>query len=223
MKPFSILGYSFDDEVLCPTCLRTTTPLTGEIVRHTCGRGIVPLAEKLRREILARSAAGERATMIATALQLTPYRVNRVVAGEEDDAVPCPACQGESGRASSCVPLYFADRTVREERCTRCDRPLVEMGREAEEDRERATHVVRDVYRTKGRELPALRFDRAPPPGVLLELKRLGWRWAADAKLWIHRGAEVLIPKILGLEPRKAAAVARPPTVRKAASQAQHR
>ena len=35
MKPFTILGYSFDDEVLCPTCLRTTTPLTGEIVRHT--------------------------------------------------------------------------------------------------------------------------------------------------------------------------------------------
>jgi hypothetical protein len=215
MKPFSILGYSFDDEVLCHTCLRTTAPITGEVVSHTCRRGAAPLPDKIRREILARSAAGERASAIATDLKLTPYRVNRLLAGEEDDAVRCPACEGEAGKARMCMPLYFADRTVRDERCTRCYRPLIEMAREAAEERERATTVARDVYRTKGRELLALRFDRAPPVGVLAELKRLGWRWAADAKVWFHRGAEVLIPKILGLEPRKAAVVARSPIVRK--------
>jgi hypothetical protein len=216
MKPFTILGYSFDDEVMCPTCLRTTTPLTGEIVRHTCGRGSTPLPEKLRKEILARSAAGERAAAIAHALELTTYRVNRVIAGEEDDLVPCAACRGEAGRAPECAPLYFADRMVRAERCTRCDRPLLEIAAAEGKDREQATRVVRDVYRTKQRELPALRFDRAPSAGVLAELKRLGWRWAADAKVWFHRGPEVLIPKLLGLEPRRAPAVARPPVVRKA-------
>ena len=218
MKPFTILGYSFDDEILCPTCLRTTTPLTGEIVRHTCGRGSVPLQEKLRKEVLARSASGERAWAIAKALDLTTYRVNRVIAGEEDDFVPCAACRGEAGRAPQCAPLYFADRTLRAERCTRCDRPLLDLAQAHEKEREVATKVVRDVYRTKQRELPALRFDRAPPATILAELKRLGWRWAADAKVWIHRGSEVLVPKMLGLEPRKAPAVARPPLIRKAAA-----
>jgi hypothetical protein len=217
MKPFTILGYSCDDEVLCPPCLRSTTPITGEVVVHTCRGGRVPLPDRIRREVLARNAAGDRPATIAKALDLSVYRVNRVLSGEEDDHVPCPACLGRRGSEASCTPLYFADQSVREEVCTRCGKLLVELATRADATSP-PPQVTRDTYRTRNRDLPALRFDRAPPASILGELKRLGWRWAPDAKVWIHRGSDVLIPKVLGLAPRKPAIVgARPPVVRKRA------
>ena len=42
MKPFSVLGYSANDEVLCATCLRATTGLTPSDVDYN-GRPILPL------------------------------------------------------------------------------------------------------------------------------------------------------------------------------------
>ena len=42
MKPFTILGYSANDEVLCPACLRATTGLSPSDLDYN-GRHIVPL------------------------------------------------------------------------------------------------------------------------------------------------------------------------------------
>ena len=42
MKPFTILGYSANDEVFCPPCLRATTGLTGSDIDYN-GRPILPL------------------------------------------------------------------------------------------------------------------------------------------------------------------------------------
>jgi hypothetical protein len=42
MKPFAILGYSANDEVFCPPCLRATTGLTGSDIDYN-GRPILPL------------------------------------------------------------------------------------------------------------------------------------------------------------------------------------
>jgi hypothetical protein len=42
MKPFTILGYSANDEVFCPPCLRATTGLTPSDLDYN-GRPILPL------------------------------------------------------------------------------------------------------------------------------------------------------------------------------------
>ena len=42
MKPFTVLGYSANDEVLCPSCLRSTTGLAPSDLDYN-GRHIVPL------------------------------------------------------------------------------------------------------------------------------------------------------------------------------------
>jgi hypothetical protein len=36
MKPFSIIGFSIDDDVLCHDCLVATATVTGEVLHHTC-------------------------------------------------------------------------------------------------------------------------------------------------------------------------------------------
>ena len=40
MKPFSIIGFSVDDEVLCHDCLVATATVTSEVLHHTCSARI---------------------------------------------------------------------------------------------------------------------------------------------------------------------------------------
>ena len=76
MKPFTVLGYSANDEVFCPACLRSTTGLG-------------------------------------------------------------PSDTDYNGRPI--LPLYAADTTVQEERCTYCGSSLLELKAASEAQRDKAT------------------------------------------------------------------------------------
>lgn len=158
MKPFTVLGYSANDEVFCPPCLRSTTGL-GPWDADYNGRPI--------------------------------------------------------------IPLYAADSTVQEERCTYCDASLLELRMVAEAERAKAGPGFQvEKTRHNGRQ-PALRFDRKPPEEIRSELKRSGWRWDPAAQVWWWpKGAPVPVPASLGLPPPPVKVMPRAPTLRRRAAQA---
>ena len=159
MKPFTVLGYSANDEVFCAACLKSTTGLG-------------------------------------------------------------PADTDYNGRPI--LPLYAADSTVQEECCTYCGSSLLELRAAAGAQCEKATPPFQ-VEKTRhhgGR--PALRFDRKPPEEIRAQLRQAGWRWDPVARLWWWpKGAPVPVPGSLNLPPAPTKVVARPPTIRRAAAQAQ--
>jgi hypothetical protein len=159
MKPFTVLGYSANDEVFCPACLKSTTGLG-------------------------------------------------------------PSDTDYNGRPI--LPLYAADTTVQEERCTYCGSSLLELKAASEAQRDKATPAFQ-VEKTRhhgGR--PALRFDRKPPEEIRAELRRAGWRWDPVARLWWWpRGAPVPVPASLNLPSPAAKVLARQPIVRRGAARAQ--
>lgn len=221
MKHFTVLGYSINDEVLCPSCIRTT-PITGEKVSHICHRSPRPVPEAVRTDILALEKKSIPPGRIARHLRVQLRTVMRVIAGDDADAPSCPACEASKRSGNrEIVPLYFADASVHEEICTYCGHSLLEIRLALEAERAHtapAFHV--EKTRHHGRK-PALRFDRRPPLTILDELKKIGWHWDPTAQLWWWPGtAPVRVPTALALPPPPRKVTARPPIIRKAAAAA---
>src|SRR5690242_21410981 len=93
LRPFSVVGFSVNDEVLCHACLRQTTPITGEKLSHICRRGWRPVPDTLRTRIIALDSKKIRPTQIAKQLRVALPTVMRVVSGDDADSASCPACE----------------------------------------------------------------------------------------------------------------------------------
>ncbi len=109
LRPFSVVGFSVNDEVLCHSCLRQTTPITGEKLSHTCRRGWRPVPDTLRTRIVALEATKVRPTQIVKQLRTTLPTVMRVLSGDDADSASCPACEASKRfEQRDILPLYFA-------------------------------------------------------------------------------------------------------------------
>jgi hypothetical protein len=213
LRPFTTIGYSVADEVLCSSCL-STTPITGEKVSHTCRSGRQQIPDRVRREILRLEKAKTSPGKIAKHFRITLATVMRVISGDADDDTTCPACQaGAHHDLGQAIPLYFADRELHAELCTYCGRKLVDLAVQRDEART-SDYRVEHLVDRRGR--PALRFDRKPPEHVLTALKAAGWRYT-DARLWVDfdRRAEVPSNVLSRLPPKPKTVTARPPTIRR--------
>jgi len=213
LRPFSVVGFSVNDEVLCHSCLRQTTPITGEKLSHTCRRGWRPVPDTLRTRIVALEATKVRPTQIVKQLRTTLPTVMRVLSGDDADSASCPACEASKRfEQRDILPLYFADRSVREEHCTYCGHKLLDLALQAASERAQASSVEHVTY---GKGFPALRFDRRPEPLVLEALKKAGWKWSPRERVWADFTRTAEVPAGVKLPPKPPVVTARPPIIRR--------
>jgi hypothetical protein len=203
LKPFSIIGFSYDGDVACLNCMSSSIPVTYEVTRHTC------TARDHRAAQLEHGGADSRPiltlgigapeTIVKALFKLGWQRVDarRFTHRQYSPPLPdklylntdtasCPACQ-RNGRASVSdgpQPLYAADRSLHGELCTRCDRPILQVAH-ARLTEPATVHIE---HTTEGRaKLPALQFDQRPPPHILSDLKAAGWSYLPVSKTWYWR------------------------------------
>jgi hypothetical protein len=215
LRPFSIIGYSTGDEVLCPTCLSRTTPITGEKVSHICRRGPRPVADYLRKQVLDLESRHVNPGKIAKHLRIELRTVMQILSGDADDASTCPACEAaKRSEHRELIPLYYADSTVRDESCTYCGHKLVDMTLQQATERTDGYHVEHTTY---GQGHPALQFDRRPPEHVLSALKHAGWRWRPHERLWVDFSRTAEVPSSIRIAPKPVpvSVTARPPIIRR--------
>jgi len=211
LRPFTVIGWSLADELVCPDCLRTSVPVTGERVSHICRRNRAHVPDHLRKIILGLWECHTSPKKIAQAVNLTLPAVMAVVSGDADDDATCPACEASKrGEARDLLPVYAGDASVGEETCTHCGRHLLTVAREREASAEKKLQPER-LITSSG--FPALRFERRPPPNVLQALKAGGWRWDPRERHWFDPSrAAALPPGTTPPTPRRIA-TARPPVV----------
>ena len=211
LRPFTVIGWSLADELVCPDCLRTSVPVTGERVSHICRRNRAHVPDHLRKIILGLWECHTSPKKIAQAVNLTLPAVMAVVSGDADDDATCPACEASKrGEARDLLPVYAGDASVGEETCTHCGRHLLTVAREREASAEKKLQPER-LLTSSG--FPALRFERRPPPNVLQALKAGGWRWDPRERHWFDPSrAAALPPGTTPPTPRRIA-TARPPVV----------
>jgi hypothetical protein len=211
-----VIGYSVSDEVLCPSCLSKTTPITGEKLTHVCRRGPRAVPDAIRTHIVALDKKRVRPSKIAEQLRITLPTVMRVLSGDANDAASCPACEASARpQQRELIPLYFGDATVHDERCTYCGTKLSDLALQRHSALTADYHVDH-VTDAKGR--PALRFDHRPPDHILQALKHAGWRWSPPESIWVDFSRAADVPAGIRLAPRPTPVVARPPIIRKAAA-----
>ncbi len=208
LRPFRIIGFSNLDGAYCPECLRTSVPITGERVAHTCRASRPPLSDRTRKAILDLDAKHIGPWKIANHLRHTPATVLRVISGDADDDARCPACEVGAGATEpgfDLIPLYAADSSLTEECCTHCGRNLIALARSTERS-VGSDLQVQHLTDQHGR--PAIQFERRPPPNILRALHASGWRWNARDRFWVDSTGLAAVPG--GLAPVPVARVAEP-------------
>jgi hypothetical protein len=214
LRPFAIMGYSIAGEVVCPECLRTAFPMTGERVSHTCRSNRVRITDHIRQLILELDKAHTRPTAIAKSLKLTLPTVMKVLSGEADDDTNCPACDasGRPDAGSVLFPIYAGDSTMAEETCTHCEKPLLALAHE------RARTLEKDLapqHLVTPQGFPALRFERRPPAQVLQALKSAGWRWDPRDRCWFDPTRAAALPPGVNLPEPVRVVAPRSPIIRR--------
>ena len=213
LRPFTVIGYSVNDEILCRPCLTRTTPITGEKVSHICRRGPRPVPDNVRKQVLALDRKKVRPSRIAAEVHIALATVMQVLSGDDADAVSCPACEASKRyEQRELIPLFYADTSVRDEVCTYCDHKLTDLALQQAAD-SNATYHVAHVSDRNGR--PALDFDRRPSDEILQALKKAGWRWSPRERIWVDFSRTAEVPTPLQLPPRPAPVAARPPIIRR--------
>ncbi len=192
LRPFTVIGWSLIDEAVCPDCLRTSVPVTGERVSHTCRKNRVHLSDHLRAVILGLWECHTGPKKIASMLKLTLPTVLAVVSGDADDDATCPACEASKRSESRTVlPIYAGDASMTDETCTHCGRHLLAIARERDTSDEKHLHTEH-LLTAAGH--PALRFERRPPASVLQALKTAGWRWDPQERHWFDPTDTATLP-----------------------------
>jgi hypothetical protein len=217
VHPFTVIGFSVADEVLCPTCLRRTTPITGEKLSHVCRRGPQPVPGQIRRQVLSLDERHLRPGRIAEQLGIATAMVMRILSGDDAEATTCPACESSLRTANGeILPLYYGDSTVHEELCSYCGHELADLASQHSGELASEYEVEHTTHGAHAH--PALQFDRRPPEHLLLALKNAGWCWRPRERIWVDytRGAEV--PSSLPTAPKSASVMARPPPIRRRAN-----
>jgi hypothetical protein len=218
MRPFTVIGFSVADEVLCPTCLPSTTPITGERLTHICRRGPRPVPEYVHRQVLTLDEKHFRPGRIAEQLGIAIATVMRVLSGDDADAASCPACEASKRTEHrEVLPLYYADRAVHEEVCTYCGHELADLVIQHATERTTEYHVEHTTHGAQAH--PALQFDRRPPQHVLQALKNAGWRWHPLERIWVDYSRSAEVPVSVQIDPRPASVIARPPLIRRRAGE----
>jgi hypothetical protein len=211
LRPFTVIGWSVGDDLVCPDCLRTSVPLTGERVSHICRRNRAHVPDHLRKIILGLWECHTSPKKIAVAVNLTIPTVMTVVSGDADDDAACPACEASRrGDASTILPVYAGDTSVREEICTHCERHLLTVARERTAYSDKVIEPER-LLTASG--FPALRFERRPPSNVLQALKTAGWRWDPRERHWYDLSRTAALPPGIALPPPRRVPSGRPPVV----------
>ena len=211
LRPFTVIGWSLADELVCPDCLRTSVPVTGERVSHICRRNRAHVPDHLRKIILGLWECHTSPRKIAQAVNLTVPTVMAVVPGDADDDATCPACEASKrGEARDLLPVYAGDASVGEETCTHCGRHLLTAARERQASAENNLQPEQ-LITSSG--FPALRFERRPSRNVLQALKAGGWRWDPRERQWYDPSRKAALPfDILLTRPLRVVS-ARPPVV----------
>lgn len=215
LRPFTIIAFSVADAIVCPECLRTSVPVTGERVSHTCRRNRAHVTDHTRSLILELSLAHARPRKIAEDLKVSLATVMRVISGDADDDASCPACEA-GRRTESCalIPIYAGDRTMTDERCTHCDRNLLEVARERLRSIE--TNTAPEYLVTDG--FPSLRFPARPSASILQALKAAGWRWHPRDRIWFDPSKTAAIPEGIPVPPPAPTITPKPPNIRRRAA-----
>jgi hypothetical protein len=216
LRPFTVIGYSTGDEVLCLSCLPRTTPITGEKLSHICRRGPRPVEDRIRKEVLALDGKHIGPYKIAKHLRIELKTVMRVLSGDDADAGTCPACEAAKRSDNrELVPLYFADKSVREETCTYCQHKLVDLAVQRTTERTESYQVEHTTYG----KYPALHFDRRPPEHILQAVKKAGWaaRRTDAGWLWVDFTGTAEVPSSVRIAPKPVpvTVTARPPIIRR--------
>jgi hypothetical protein len=209
LRPFTVIGWSVADELVCPNCLRTSIPVTGERVSHICRRNRAHVPDHLRKVILGLWECHTGPKKIAQAVNLTIPTVMAVVSGDADDDAVCPACEASKRRETrEIVPIYAGDASMGQETCTHCGRHLLSVARERDASAEK-TLQPEQFFTSSG--FPALRFERRPPPNLLHALKTGGWRWDPQERHWFDPSrAAALPPGTAPMTPPRIATARRP-------------
>ena len=210
LRPFTVIGWSVADELVCPDCLRTSVPVTGERVSHICRRNRAHVPDHLRKIILGLWECHTGPKKIAQALNLPIPTVMTVVSGDADDDAACPACEASKrGETREILPVYAGDASMGQETCTHCGRHLLKIARE----REACSENLQPEQLITSSGFPALRFERRPPPKVLQALKIGGWRWDPRERHWFDPSRAAALPPGTTPPTTPRIATARPPVV----------